>query len=393
MVPVNTYIFKNTAFCNLNCSYCYIFNLGDNSYRGRPKVMPLETVELSARRMLEQARQQGVGRLNIAFHGGEPLLAGREWVRQAVDCFRRVGGDELEFTFGLQTNGVLMDEEWIELLDELRIGVSVSLDGPRHINDRARVNFAGRGSYDAVVRGLRLMLDSQAGRRIFGGVLCVIDPDTNGLEIYHHFRELGVEWMDFLLPLDHNWDNPPKGHLDPGATPYADYLIPIFDDWWAEDNENIQIRYFKTILGYLFGSKRGVDSLGGNPISFAIIDTDGALEPLDSLRACGDGFTNLGLNIRTDPILSLYEQTIFQIGLAGQEGLSDVCKVCPLHDTCGAGYLPHRYSLSKAFKNQSVYCRDLWKLINHMLDAAVQRINPAVPLADGNQPLSVQPVA
>jgi uncharacterized protein len=375
MIPIETYIFKATAFCNLNCSYCYIFNLADRSFRGRPKIMPLDVVELAARRMVEQAREQEVRCLTVAFHGGEPLLAGREWFRQAVEYFRRAGGSEIEFTLTVQSNGVPVDEEWVRLLDELGVSISISLDGPRHVHDRTRVNFAGQGSYDEVVRGLRLLLDTEAGRRIFGGILCVVDSEADGLEIYRHFRELGATKMDFLLPLDHNWNHPPPRHEDSLATPYADYLIPIFDNWFAEDNDVVRIRYFETILNYAFGRKVGLDALGGNPLSFAIIDTDGGLEPLDSLRACGDGFTSVGLNIKMASISALYRQPLFQLGLAGQDGLCDVCKVCPLHDICGAGYLPHRYSRERVFDNPSVYCRDLWKLITHILDAAVQRVS------------------
>lgn len=372
MIPVETYIFKATAFCNLNCTYCYIFNLADQSFRGRPKIMSQELVELAARRMVDQAKEQGVRRLNVAFHGGEPLLAGQEWFRKTVEYLRKTGGSDVTFCFGVQSNGVLLNEKWVRLLDELGVSISISMDGPREVHDRARVTFTGKGSYDKVLRGLRFLLDTPAGNRIFGGLLCVVDPEANGLEIYQHFRDLGVNQIDFLLPLDNNWDNPPV-RKDSTATPYADYLIPIFDDWWAEDSDRVRIRYFETILGHALGHKAGVDSLGGHPISFGIIDTDGGLEPLDSLRACGDGFTDLGLNIKTHPISALYQRTLFQLGLAGQEGLSDICKVCPLHDICGAGYLPHRYSREQTFKNPSVYCRDLWKLINHILDAAVQR--------------------
>lgn len=386
MFPITTYIFKATAFCNLNCTYCYIFNLGDQSFQGRPKVMPLELVAKAAERMVEQARLQGVRRINVAFHGGEPMLAGKEWLRRAVETFRRAGGEEVHFLFSLQTNGVLLDHDWVKLFDELQIGISVSLDGPREINDRARVNFAGRGSYDDVVRGLRFLLDTPEGQRVFGGVLCVVDPASNGLETYRHFRSLGLKSIDFLLPLEHNWDNPPPGHQDPKATPYADYLIPIFDEWWAEDDPTIQIRYFQTILGHFFDGSVGVDSLGGHPISFGIIDTDGSLEPLDSLRACGDGFCNMGLNIQHDPISALYDQTLFQIGLLGQDGLCEICQVCPLREVCGAGYLPHRYNKANGLRNQSVYCRDLWKLINHILDAAVARAGQGAAVASQGVP-------
>lgn len=370
MLPIRTYIFKATAFCNLNCSYCYMFNLGDTTYQKRPKVMPLELVERAAERIVDQAREQNVGRVSVVLHGGEPLLAGRQWLRSTVDTFRRKGGEEIDFRFGVQTNGVPMDMEWVNLFDELRVSVSLSMDGPRNVNDRHRVNHAGRGSYDDTVRGLRLLLDTAAGQRIFGAVLCVIDPEADGLEIFHHFLELGVKRMDFLLPLEHNWDTPPPKGRNGSPTPYADYMIPIFDDWWSSDRTDISVRNLEVILSQSIGSQTGLDSLGGHPISFGIIETDGAIEPLDVLRVCGNGFTDLGLNVQTHPVSALYEANLFQLGLLGQDGLCEVCRICPLHDICGGGYLPHRYRSGNAFRNPSVYCRDLWKLITHVLQAA-----------------------
>jgi uncharacterized protein len=375
MLPISAYILKVTAFCNLNCSYCYVFNLDDHSFRGRPKVMPLEVVDWSAKRVVAQAREQGVRQLSIILHGGEPLLAGQDWFHRMVDCFRREGGDDIYFHFAVQTNGVLLTPSWIELFRQYRMSVSLSLDGPPEINDRARLNFAGRSSYAETVRGLHLVKDEP----FFGGLLCVIDSSADGLGVYRHFRQLGVKTMDFLLPHEHNWDKPPLGHAGPTATPYADYLIPVFDAWWEEDDATVCVRSLQTLLGYLLGNRAGVDALGGNPVTFAVIETEGSLEPLDVLRACGDGFTNLGLNVRDHSISSMAEAPLYQEAVKGQDGLCQACTLCPLHDICGAGYLPHRYSRERGFDNPSVYCRDLWKLIHHIANRAVARLGASAP--------------
>jgi uncharacterized protein len=374
VIPIRTYIIKVTAFCNLNCSYCYMFNLEDQSFRARPKVLPLGTLEHTARKIVEHAILQSMAEINIIFHGGEPLLAGREWFHRALELFQRAGGNSVRFSFSVQSNGVLIDPEWVELFRRYRMSIALSLDGSREVNDRARVNFAGRGSYDDVLRGLRLVQSEPT----FGGLLCVIDPAENGLATYRHFRDdLGVKQIDFLLPLEYNWDHPPPGHAAPHSTPYADYLIPIFDDWWAEDDSEVELRFFSTILGYLVGDIAGLDAIGGCPVSFGVIETDGGIEPLDVLRTCGDGFTNLGLNIRDHAIARLYDRPLFQEALKGQAGLCEICQACPLHNICGAGYLPHRFSRANAFANPSVYCRDLWKLINHIADAAISRLRPS----------------
>jgi len=386
MLPkITLYLLKVTEFCNLNCPYCYMFNLRDSSYKSKPKVMPMEIVEVAARKAVALAKEQDVPKLTISLHGGEPLLAGREWFRSAVNIFKRAGGDSVKIVFTTQTNGVLLDDQWLDFFEAERITLGISMDGPREVHDKYRINFAGRGSYDDVVRGVKLALQHP---NIFGGVLCVIDPLTNGLEVYHHFRELGVKAIDFLWPLDHNWDAPPPGLAVPGATPYADYLIPIFDEWWPQRDRSVRIRYFYQLMKNIFGARGGLDSLGGNPVTITSIDSDGSIEPVDSLKACGDGITQMGINIMTDPLQAIYDQPLFQAAIAGQDGLCGKCKVCPLHDVCGGGYLPHRFSQLTGFDNPSVYCRDIWKLTTHILDSVCDLAAVRSFLQVGKEPVA-----
>ncbi len=385
---ITLYLLKVTEFCNLNCPYCYMFNLRDNAYKSKPKIMPLEIVEAFAHKAVALALEQEVPKLTVSLHGGEPLLAGREWYRSALRILRRAGGDAVKFAFITQSNGTLLDEGWLDFFAAETITLGISMDGPREVHDKYRVNFAGRGSYDEVVRGVKL---AQRYPSTFGGVLCVIDAKADGLGVYHHFRGLGVESIDFLWPLEHNWNTPPPEHEDPHATPYADYLIPIFDDWWSEGNGRIKIRYFMQLIKNIVGARGGLDALGGNPVTITSIDSDGAIEPVDSLKACGDGFTAMGLNILKDSIAAVYEQPLFQAAIAGQEGLCDQCKACALHDICGGGYLPHRYSKTRSFDNPTVYCRDVWKLTTHILDAVsdVERLKRFFP-AHATEPAEMQ---
>jgi uncharacterized protein len=380
------YLLKVTQFCNLNCPYCYMFNLRDFAYRAKPKIMSLDIVEAVAAKAVKLARKQGVSHLTISLHGGEPLLAGVKWYRSAVKILKEAAGDSVNLTFATQSNGTVLDEEWLDFFDSERISLGISMDGPRHVHDRFRVNFAGRGSYDEVVKGLKL---AQRYPKVLGSVLCVIDPKADGLEVYRHFRELGVNCIDFLWPLEHNWDVPPPGYETAGdETPYADYLIPIFDEWWREreTDRKVKIRYFTQLISNILGARGGLDSLGGNPISIASIDSDGGIEPVDSLKACGDGFTNMGLNILRDPIEAVYDQPLFRAAIAGQDGLCGQCRTCPLHDVCGGGYLPHRYSQENGFDNPTVYCRDMWKLTTHILNTvsykvAARRLSQPEPMA------------
>ncbi|MBZ9712287.1 radical SAM protein [Deinococcus multiflagellatus] len=367
-----SFILKATARCNLNCPYCYMFNLRDRSFAGRPPVMPREVVVAAAGRIAAQVRRLGRTKASVTFHGGEPLLAGPAWFRDAVAALRGAA-PEVAFEFTVQSNGVLLTGEWLDLFADLGVVVALSVDGLPEVHNRTRVDHAGRGTYEATRRALERLNAHPAREQLFGGVLCVIDPSVSGAATYHHLRALGVDRMDFLLPLDHNWDAPPPR---PGA--YAEYLLPIFDAWWAENNPQVLVRMLFDIMKLLVGARQHIDSLGGAPVNIAVVETDGSLEPLDALRACRDGLTLTGLNVLRHDLWALQDTPVYQAAVAGQQGLDAImCGGCALREVCGGGYLPNRYSAERGFANPSVYCLDLQRVILHV----AQHIDRALPPA------------
>ena len=360
--PLNLVLLKVAEVCNINCTYCFMFNLRDKAHQKKPAKMDLEVVRALAPQLARVASTQGLKKLFISFHGGEPLVIGRAWISDAIKTLKEALEPEVQLAFGLQTNGILLNRDWLDFCREHSIGVGLSMDGLPESHDKYRVDHRGRGTYDRVVKGLQNLIEASD---VGGGTLVVIDPAVDGADVYRHLRMLGVKQMDFLWPLDHNWEFPPERSVD-RPTPFADYMISAFDAWWAEHDGTVRIRYFDAIILHLLGGKQGLDAIGGNSVSIVSIDTDGGIEPLDSLKACGDGFTNLDLNVLRDPIERVYTKQLFQEAIAGEDGLCDACRACPFSDTCGGGYLPHRFRKSNRFDNPSVYCADLFKLISHI---------------------------
>jgi uncharacterized protein len=363
----NTFILKATSTCNLRCGYCYMFEQADRSAEYQPPVMDSAVLRSAACAIAAYCAKFHQPKALIVFHGGEPTLAGPAWFRQAVQVFGAHMPAACSTSFAMQTNGVLLNDDWVNLCAELEIGVSISLDGPPAVHDRQRTKATGAGSYRDAVAAIQRIQRHAGMQRLFGGVLCVVNPSEDGRAIYRHFRSLGIETMDFLLPVEANWDHPPSGCASP--TPFADYLIPIFDEWWSENNPKVRITYFDSLLHLLVGSRVHSDALGGDPLTMVVVDCDGSIEPVDSLRACGNGFTKLGLNTKADPIERAFQHPTFQLALAGQEGLCATCRRCELRDICGGGYLPSRFRQANGFDNTSVYCADLTKLIHHVVDA------------------------
>jgi uncharacterized protein len=366
-------VVKATERCNLNCSYCYMFNGGDKSYLKRPAVMSTAVSEAMFRRVLTHCRTHQLTKFAFVLHGGEPLVAPMHFYRHFVTTARSILGNEVALRFALQTNGTLITSEWCDLFLELGIELSFSLDGPREDNDRYRQDRRGRGSFDRVIAGWQLAVSKQ----LRPGLLVVVNPESDPLDVYRLLKELQPRMVDFLLP-EATHDRPPRrgpetlqilgtaGSRNDDATPYADWLLRIFDVWKAEDGAGLNIRLFLQVMRGLLGMREGYDVLGTGDIEVLVIESDGEIQPLDGLRYCEDGMANTSLNVLSNQLDEAYALPLVNLYHSAHNTLCATCEQCDIKTACGGGFLPNRYSASRGFDNPSVYCRDLTKLIGEI---------------------------
>lgn len=366
--PFHQFILKLHSRCDLACDYCYVYTMADQRWRSQSRVMPAAVVEATARRIAEHTAGHGLASVDVVLHGGEPLLAGVDRIVHAATAVRAALPPGTAADIHVQTNGMLLDERAVDALTEHGIGVGVSLDGGHAENDRHRLRPNGRGSYSTVVRGLRL-LSAGPGRRIFRGLLCTIDVRNDPVATYEALLSFGPPAVDFLLPLG-NWSDPPLLR-DPESptTPYADWLIAVFDRWYDASEQETSVRLFESIVDLLLGGRSAVDGLGLGPMSSVVVGTDGSIEWSDALGSVRDGSllvnrTRLSVDRHAfDAALRLPEVVALQAGL---DGLSAVCQRCDLVRVCGGGLHWHRFRAGTGFANPSVYCADLYRLISHV---------------------------
>jgi uncharacterized protein len=267
-------------------------------------------------------------------------------------------------SYGLQTNGTLVTDEWISVIQRHDVRVTISLDGPAEIHDATRIDHRGRGSYASTVRGLRRLME--AG--LDPGALCVINPAHLGLSVFRHVRSLGITHMSFLLP-DATHDSKTTLYGPGDRTPVADYLIPIFDAWMDADDPHIRIRIFREIIRSILDGSGIPNSVGDGSAAqnFLVIDTDGSIQGSDVLKVCFEGAAESGLNVLTSDFddLSQARPLVHQL-LRHGVSLASSCQRCAERTTCGGGKVPHRYSSQHGFDNPSVWCADMLKLIRHV---------------------------
>jgi len=359
--PLPLIILKIASRCNLNCSYCYEFNLADQTWKTSPALMSADVFDNVLARVKRHIEYSGQKTIHFSFHGGEPCLVGYRRFHELCERAREVL-EGVEVRFSLQTNGTLLNDKWAKVLAEQGVNVGISLDGPPEINDALRVDRRGRGSYDHVRRGIEVLKKAE----VPFGLLTVIQLGADPLQVHRHFLELGCKSLSYLMP-DFTHDTMAGVHEKFGPTPCADFLIPIFDDWWFNSTIEIRIRNFWDMARLILGGGSQVDALGNRPLYFLVINSAGDIEGLDVLKACDDGLVKTGLNVRDADfrdiaqVSPLHSRIVF-----GRLPLAHVCDACQERDTCGGGYHPHRFSRARGFDNASVWCADLLRLFTHM---------------------------
>lgn len=363
-----------------------MYHLADQSWRRRPHFMSEATVVSFARRLAEYATTLKLERVSVLLHGGEPLLAGPERFRAFIEKIRTAMTvvPTCNVEFAMQTNGTLLDQEWLELLAELEVSFGISLDGDRTANDRFRLDHNGRSTFDRVRAAIGLIHNSKEGQHLFKGLLSVIDLRNDPVITFNALRELNPPRLDFLFP-DANYEAPPfipSSELD---GPYGDWLIRIFDAWW-ENPGSTRLRLFENILDLLLGGHSQTEGIGEGVLNLVTIETDGEIEDVDILKAAFSGAASLGTpapNVSTHSFAEVSHSTAVKKRhlLLSHEGLCKTCQDCPIGKVCGGGMVSHRFSRELGFDNPSFYCRDLFRLITHIAKCVGKSLEPLV--ADG----------
>lgn len=178
--------------CNLKCKYCFA---AQGNFKGERSLMTLETGKKSLEFL---AKNSGNRRnLEVDFFGGEPLM-NFDVVKELV-----YHGRELEktydkhFRFTITTNGVLLNDEKIDFINEHMDNVVLSLDGRKDINDFIRPTLNDKGSFDLIVPKFKKLIESRGDKDYYiRGTFTKFNKDfRNDLKEFYDlgFKKVSIE--------------------------------------------------------------------------------------------------------------------------------------------------------------------------------------------------------
>ncbi|MEV5987002.1 FxsB family cyclophane-forming radical SAM/SPASM peptide maturase [Streptomyces sp. NPDC052051] len=359
--PFRTFILKVANRCNIDCDYCFVFNSRDQAARYLPARMDLAVVRAAARRIGEHAFAYSLRTIHVVLHGGEPLLVGTVHMVDVLEAVLDGVPSGTRVLFELQTNGILLSGAWLDLFEQYEVAVGVSLDGPPRANDRHRLTRAGRSSAAAAVRGIELL---RSRPHLFAGLLAVVDLADDPVEIHDYLAAFEPPVIDFGLP--HATHDDPPHRADPSVPEYGLWMGRVYDAWLARPEHRHSVRMLEDIVALSSGVRGSVETLGLAPPTSVVIESDGSIEAVDTLRSVEEGASWLGLDVCNHSFDEAISHPKLLHRQHGREALADKCRACPLVEICGGGYLPHRFSAVRQYRNPSVYCADLEYLIRHV---------------------------
>jgi len=358
--------------CNLDCSYCYYLEKSD-LYPPRTTFKMSDAVLESYIRQFIKASPGPI--VHFVWHGGEPTLAGKDFYRRALELQNKYLPEGWQVINNLQTNGTLLDDEWCAFLAEAGFHVGLSIDGPPQLHDRYRVDKHGGSSHQRVSNAL----DRLIRHGINPDVLCTLTDVTarHPLEIYRHFVERGVKWIQFLPVVAKARSGQARAdglsRHSVTAEAYGEFLVTVFDYWVRHDVGKVSVQTFEECFkvwtglgadlcimsptcglapalehnGDLYSCDHFVrpDYLLGNIFDLEqkeFVDIElppGHSSQERSLTANERAYTN-----PLAQLLSSHAQQDF--GNAKQHELPNYCKQCPVLHVCNGGCPKDRFATS-----------------------------------------------
>jgi uncharacterized protein len=364
--PITFLLLKLANSCNINCSYCYWFK-DVTVYEGSNLIS--DTVITSFNEKLKNhILNYAIKEFTVSLHGGEPLLAGKKKFETIVAKLRSL---EIELAFKLniylQTNAILIDEEWIDLFVKYNIHIGISLDGNKTINDVNRLDFRGKSTHQIIEANIRKIQK----RNLQFGILAVCNPNFEPEDVCEYFiNELNVKSFDILIPdANFTYETIPQ---------IQNYYSKLFQIWYEKYYYiGVKIRIASSILHGLLGKNSKMQAIGHNSVNICMIKPDGEIEPLDFLHVLGNGTIKNKLNIASDEINDITKDKFWLEIYNKSLNLHTDCLECKFGFACGGGHIASRWSLENRFDNPSVYCQQLYGIFENSLSVIRKSISHA----------------
>jgi len=262
--------------CNLHCIYCFYHDRPSDPYKQQRKHrMSAEVLDALIKQGMALDREQA----SFGWQGGEPTLAGLDFFKRVVELQRKYGSSGQVVSNGLQTNGLLLNEEWARFLREFKFLVGVSLDGPAVYHDHYRTYANGAPTHAKVMESLRMLRRNH----VEFNVLSVVNRLTgdHGVEIYDYLLSQGFFFLQFIPCVEVDPDTGEPTNFSVTPEQFGDFMCSVFDRWYNGGNPEASVRDFEAILAGYLGQEPPLCAYQKRGGSYVVVEYNGDMYPCD----------------------------------------------------------------------------------------------------------------
>jgi uncharacterized protein len=298
----------------------------------------------------------------FAWQGGEPTLMGVDFFRRAVELQKKYGSVGQQVSNTLQTNGVLLDDNWCRLFRDNKFLLGISIDGPKEFHDRYRIDHSGKGTFDRVIRGIRICqkYEVQFSALVLLNNNNVEQPDT----LFDFCTGNDLTYLQFIpcIETDPAAGRPAEFSITPKQ--YGNFLCRLFDLWYGYGPEKLNIREFDSLVTYYVMGKHTICTYSKQCAGFVVIEHSG-----DAF--CCEFFVEpqwrLGSILET-PLEKLAGDSKKQAFARNKQKLCDKCLVCRHLDICRGGCMKDRARWNdEDEERESYFCESYRQFFDYTL--------------------------
>lgn len=360
MPPINLLIKPASSNCNLKCKYCFYHDVAVSRQIQSYGIMDFDTLEIIVRKALDYADNI----CTFGFQGGEPTLVGLDFFIKLVELEKKYNKKGVKIQNALQTNGMIINEKWAKFLSKNNFLVGISLDGPKDIHDRYRVDINGKGSFTKVMKTIDLF--NKHG--VDYNILTVVNGSVakHASKIYNFFKKQGFKYLQFIPCLDPFCE--PEGQHEYSLTSekYALFLKTLFDKWYNDikNGNKVSIRYFDNLIDMILGYRPESCDMKGYCSCQFIMEADGGTYPCD-FYVTDEWY--LG-NIKDKTFEDLGSSETASRFVQVSQYIDPECKSCKWINLCRGGCRRNREPITNGRPNLNNFCSSYREFFEYTIE-------------------------
>jgi uncharacterized protein len=298
---------------------------------------------------------------SFAWQGGEPTLMGLDFYRKVIELQQRYGRNAQMVSNTLQTNGLLLDEQWCRFLSEWKFLVGVSLDGPQKYHDHYRRDHAGCGTFEKVIAAIEKCHEHKVEFNVL--VLLNNVNVTAADELFDFFVEQQIRYLQFVPCVEKGSVSSQIAEYSISPRQYGDFLCRLFDRWLVHGPHRLSIRMFDSLLLYCLGQPHSLCTFSHRCGDYVVVEHNGDV-------FCCDFFVErdwrLG-NILESPIEELVSGPRKREFARKKSQIGYECLVCRYLDVCRGGCLKDRVVVDGRYDRPSYFCESYKQFFDYAL--------------------------